>query len=354
MEKNSVEGSIVTLAHKDLLFMVERETREREAILALVAANVRSVRIKKDLYCGLCQTAVFCSYVLFDRRAEVKFENTEMYEVPEGFVDQGIDKGRCHLMCLICAEKKLRNSPKVKPAHVNLMVHWELADMKELCRNTKNSIVDYEKWEDKILKFSEKSGSLAEFKKFLTLGSKYSTTRRFQQVRQTVEEAEKARVLVSEVFEGKMRPCLSRDDLASFCHKVKSFPFRIERTELLEDELSKVDSVLDELKDDDLSFDTCEALVAREKALRLDIIDMKKIRELQSVIKFLPKLDKTFHSLEEAKTVLDQVREVFCDNLSIFDLRVLICSAWNTTKHSSPNLKVIYSSPPPIFSSKIP
>ena len=70
----------------------------------------------------------------------------------------------------------------------------------------------------------------------------------------------------------------------------------------------KVDSILDELKDDDLSFGTCEALVAREHSLKLDIIDMKKIRELQKVIKFLPKLNEKYKSIEEAKKVIDQVK----------------------------------------------
>ena len=34
-----------------------------------------------------------CSYVVFDRRCDLNLSTDELYEVPEGFVDQGIDKG---------------------------------------------------------------------------------------------------------------------------------------------------------------------------------------------------------------------------------------------------------------------
>ena len=93
VEKNSVEGSIATLAHRDLEGMIAREERERAILKKLCEPNERSVRVKKDIFCGLCQTAVFCSYVVFDRRCDLNLSTDELYEVPEGFVDQGIDKG---------------------------------------------------------------------------------------------------------------------------------------------------------------------------------------------------------------------------------------------------------------------
>ena len=327
VEKNSVEGSIVTLAHKDLQFMIDRESKERSDLLKLIKPTTRNVRIKKDLFCGLCQTAVYCSYVMFDRRCDLQLNDAETYDVPETFVDQGIDKGRCQLMCLLCAKQKL-SDVDIKPSHVNLMVHWEIDDMKKLCYNTKNSIVDYENWEVKIKNFSEKSGTLEEFRKFLTHGAKYDTTRMFQQVRQTVEEAEKAQGLVHEVFDAKTRPCLSREDLSSFCDKIKNFPFQLEKTNLLLEELSKADSVLDELRDDDLSFTTCEVLIAREKSLKLDIIDMKRIRELQKVIEFLPKIEAKYRSIDDAKKVVDEVRNTrFCL------IPELICLGIDTARH---------------------
>ena len=65
--------------------------------------------------------------------------------------------------------------------------------------------------------------------------------------------------------------------------------------------------ILEELKDDDLSFSTCEVLIEKEHSLKLDIIDMKKIRELQEVIRFLPKLELTYTSLDDATKVIEEV-----------------------------------------------
>ena len=84
-----MEGSIATLAHRDLEGMIAREERERALVKKLCEPNERSVRVKKDIFCGLCQTAVFCSYVVFDRRCDLNLSTDELYEVPEGFVDQG-------------------------------------------------------------------------------------------------------------------------------------------------------------------------------------------------------------------------------------------------------------------------
>jgi histone demethylase JARID1 len=85
---NSVEGSIVTLAHQDMKFMIEREVSERNQIMKLIKPKTAKTRLKNDTYCGICQTSVFCSYVVFDRRANLKLESDEIYEVAEGFVDQ--------------------------------------------------------------------------------------------------------------------------------------------------------------------------------------------------------------------------------------------------------------------------
>lgn len=117
----------------------------------------------------------------------------------------------------------------------------------------------------------------------------------------------KAELLVQEVFDAKTRPCLSRSDLKSFCEKIKSFPFKLAKTDLLFEELKKVDLILEELKDDDLSFETCEVLVEKEQALKLDIFDMKKIQELEEVLRFLPKLNRTYTSLDAATKVIDEV-----------------------------------------------
>ena len=77
---------------------------------------------------------------------------------------------------------------------------------------------------------------------------------------------------------------------------------------MLFEELKRADLILEELKDDDLSFSTCEVLIEKEQSLKLDIIDMKKIRELQEVIRFLPKLDLTYTSLDDATKVIEEVR----------------------------------------------
>ena len=113
--------------------------------------------------------------------------------------------------------------------------------------------------------------------------------------------------MVQEVFDAKTRPCLSRSDLKSFCEKIKSFPFKLAKTDLLFEELKRADLILEELKDDDLSFSTCEVLIEKEHSLKLDIIDMKKIRELQEVIRFLPKLELTYTSLDDATKVIEEV-----------------------------------------------
>ena len=95
MNENSVEGSIVTLAHKDLECMVEIEEKDRAEIIKFMNPKQTKTKIKKDIFCGICQTSVFCSYVRFDRKCDLKLKHDEIYEVPETFVDgQGIDKGR--------------------------------------------------------------------------------------------------------------------------------------------------------------------------------------------------------------------------------------------------------------------
>jgi len=162
-------------------------------------------------------------------------EAEEVFDVPEGFLDQGIEKGRSHVACLNCAKSKLEKI-EIKAAHVNLMVNWEIEEMQKICKNMKNSIIDYENWEMKITKFD---GTLATFRQLLTEGTKYDTTRMFQNVRKTVEEAEKAQVLIQEVFEAKTRPVISRDDLSSFCAKIEQFPFKLQKTDLLREELEK-------------------------------------------------------------------------------------------------------------------
>ena len=141
--------------------------------------------------------------------------------------------------------------------------------------------------------------------------------------------------MVQEVFDAKTRPCLSRSDLKSFCEKIKSFPFKLAKTDLLFEELKRADLILEELKDDDLSFSTCEVLIEKEQSLKLDIIDMKKIRELQEVIRFLPKLDLTYTSLDDATKVIEEVRfstisnffgvfiiKINFQNIFILDLRI--------------------------------
>jgi hypothetical protein len=48
-------------------------------------------------------------------------------------------------------------------------------------------------------------------------------------------------------------------------------------------------------------------LIAREKNLKLDIIDMKQIKELQFVIEFMPKLDQVYTSINDAKDLVEEV-----------------------------------------------
>ena len=104
---NSVCGSIVTLAHQDMKFMIEREVHERNQIMKLIKPKISKTRLKADTYCGICQTAVYCSYILFDRKSGLKLESEEVYEVPEGFVDQVIfHLKNCHLSMLSRESKK--------------------------------------------------------------------------------------------------------------------------------------------------------------------------------------------------------------------------------------------------------
>jgi hypothetical protein len=133
----------------------------------------------------------------------------------------------------------------VKPHFVTLMVNWKIEDMKVLSDKMKKSIEQYDHWEERIKKFGKaKNGTLPQFQELLSEGAKYDTTRTFQELRQTVEEAQKAHLLVAEVFDAKARPCLSMADLKSFCEKIKQFPFKLEKTELLVEELNKAKLVL--------------------------------------------------------------------------------------------------------------
>ena len=100
-------------------------------------------------------------------------------------------------MCLICAAEKLGEMENLKPGWVNLMINWEIFEMKSLYCKMSKSIKDYEQWEVKIKRFGNTKGTLNDFRKLLKLGDKYSTTRMYQQVRQTIEEADKARFSVA-------------------------------------------------------------------------------------------------------------------------------------------------------------
>lgn len=305
VNKNSVEGSIVTLTHQDLKFMIKKETSERNQITKLLSPNVHRTRLKKDTFCGICQTAVYISYIMFDRRANIVLDDEDIYDVPEGFIDQGIVKGRDHLVCLLCAIGRLQKTD-IKPQHVNLMVNWEIEELTNLCDKLKRSLADYEHWEHKIQQFRDNNGTLEEFRELLNQGGRYDTTRMYQNVRQTIDEAEKANVLIQEVFNSNSRPILTHNDLSVLVERIKTFPFMLEKTGMIREQLRKVNSILDELKDEDLTIGVCENLIHREKSLLFEVSDMKNIRQLQKVIRFMPKLSRNYQGIEEAQKVLEE------------------------------------------------
>ena len=101
------------------------------------------------------------------------------------------------MMCLICAAEKIEEMDNLKPGWVNLMINWELLEMKSLYNKMSKSIKDYEQWEIRIKRFGTSGkGSLNDFRKLLKLGEKFVTTRMYQQVRQTIEEADKDRFCI--------------------------------------------------------------------------------------------------------------------------------------------------------------
>ena len=128
----------------------------------------------------------------------------------------------------------------------------------------------------------------------------------YQKVRQTVEEAEKVRVLIEEVFNSNTRPVLTHNDLSTLVDRIKTFPFELEKTGMLTEQLRRANTILDELKFDDLTVKICENLINRERSLLFEIVDMKLIREMQSVIRWLPKLSANYPSLEAAKKIVDE------------------------------------------------
>ena len=68
-----------------------------------------------------------------------------------------------------------------------------------------------------------------------------------------------------------------------------------------------MDSILDEIRDGDLSNTICEVLIEREKSLKVDVKDMSKIHNIQKLLDYLPRLRARHESIEDAQNILDEV-----------------------------------------------
>ena len=300
-----VESSIVTGAHEDLSNMIEREKADQEKIMELGKCKISKCKIEKDQYCGICQTSVFCSYCYTVK--SVVLDEEQKYEVPEGFVDQGIEIGSDRVLCNQCAIERLKeNDPLVRD--MVLMLHCDIESLIQLRDNMRNNTKDFTNWlnDIKSLKNDSKS-TIKSYQEVLTQGQRYEITREYQELRSIIADAEKFELYISEIFVDGSRPCLSKKELDTLCSKVAKLPFQLKNANLLLDEHKLVSRMLEKLQDKDLSTSVCDELVEEEKRLKIEITDMVVIADLQKVLDIMPKLRGKHASIDAATDVLEMV-----------------------------------------------
>ena len=175
-----VESSIVTGAHADLAKMIEREKKEQAVVMELGKCKIKKCQIKKDMYCCVCQTSIFCSYCLTAKSIKDEMEEEEKYEVPEGFVDQGIECGSDRVLCNQCAIERLKeNDPVVKD--MKLMIHCDIESLVQLRDNMRNNTKHFTAWVSDIKKLKANTeATIGDHQTVLTQGQKYEITREYQ------------------------------------------------------------------------------------------------------------------------------------------------------------------------------
>ena len=85
---------------------------------------------------------------------KIKLEDHEKYEVPEGFVDQGIEEGNERLWCNLCAISRLEDGTVLGSA-LELKINCGIDDLKQLRDNMKNKSKEFINWSSKIQKLKD-------------------------------------------------------------------------------------------------------------------------------------------------------------------------------------------------------
>ena len=85
---------------------------------------------------------------------KTKLEDHEKYEVPEGFVDQGIEEGNESLWCNLCSISRLEEG-KVSGDAIELKINCGIDDLKQLRDNMKNKSKEFINWSSKIQKLKD-------------------------------------------------------------------------------------------------------------------------------------------------------------------------------------------------------
>merc|ERR1712150_86567 len=123
---------------------ISREQDELDKIKKNTKCIIEKATIKEDTFCGICQTSVYCSWCVYLGK-NIKPDDYEEYEIPEGFVDQGIERGKCNLWCNLCTIDQIDNS-KISESDIVIKVNCSIESLSQLRDNMKNNTKDFSQW----------------------------------------------------------------------------------------------------------------------------------------------------------------------------------------------------------------
>ena len=86
-------------------------------------------------------------------------EEDEEYEIPEGFVDQGIEKGSQNLWCNLCTLERIEND-EIEEGEILLKVNCTIESLSQLRDNMKNNTKDFIQWTTQIKQLKSKEKGL--------------------------------------------------------------------------------------------------------------------------------------------------------------------------------------------------